>query len=61
MNQNQNERVDIFVTWCISTKAGLGYLEALEFPMQILLLRQLASVRTVNSQWGENGSRIQFL
>jgi hypothetical protein len=27
---NQNERVDIFVTWCIGTKAGLGYLEALE-------------------------------
>jgi hypothetical protein len=27
---------------------GLGYLEALELSMQILLLGQLASVRTVN-------------
>ncbi len=63
---NQNERVDtVFsyrgVTRCNGTKAGLGYLEALALSMQILLLGQLASVRTLNSQWGENGSMIQFL
>jgi hypothetical protein len=40
------------------TTAGLGYLEVLELSMQILLLGQLASVRTVDSQWGR---RIQFL
>ncbi len=33
--------------------AGLGYLEELKLFTQILLLGQLASVRTVNSQWGE--------
>ncbi len=32
--------------------AGLGNLEVLKLSMQILLLGQLASVRTVNSQWG---------
>jgi hypothetical protein len=40
------------------TTAGLGYLEVMELPMQILLLRQLASVLTVSSPWGR---RIQFL
>jgi hypothetical protein len=43
---------------CNGTTAGLGYLEVLELSMQILLLGQLASVRTVNFQWGR---RIQFL
>jgi hypothetical protein len=40
------------------TTAGLGYLEVLELYMEFLLLGQLASVRTVNSQWGR---RIEFL
>ncbi len=43
---------------CNGNTAGLGYLEALELSMQILLLGHLASVRTANSQWGR---RIQFL
>jgi hypothetical protein len=34
---------------CNNTNAGLGYLELLEMSKQILLLEQLASVRTVNS------------
>jgi hypothetical protein len=48
----------VSVQRCNGTIAGLGYLEVLELSMQILLLGQLASVRTVNSQWG---SRKQFL
>jgi hypothetical protein len=46
----------LLVQRCNGTTAGLGYLEVES--MQILLLGQLASVRTVNSQWGR---RIQFL
>jgi hypothetical protein len=38
---------------CNGTTAGLGYLKVLKLSMQILLLEQLASVRTVNFQWGE--------
>jgi hypothetical protein len=48
----------LLVQRCCGTTAGLSYLEVLELSMQILLLGQLASVRTVNSQWGR---RIQFL
>ena len=48
----------LLVQRCNGTTAGMGYLEVLELSMQILLLGQLASVRTVNSQWGR---RIQFL
>jgi hypothetical protein len=44
--------------WCKGTTAKLGYLEVLELFMEFLLLGQLASVRTVNSQWGR---RIEFL
>ncbi len=40
------------------TTAGLGYLKVLELSVQILFLGRLASVRSVNSQWGR---RIQFL
>jgi hypothetical protein len=45
-------------TECDGTTVGLGYLEVSELSMQILLVGQLASVGTVNSQWGR---RIQFL
>jgi hypothetical protein len=38
--------------------ARMGYLKVLELSKQILLLGLLASVRTVNSQWGR---RLQFL
>jgi hypothetical protein len=48
----------LLVQRCNGTSAGLGYLEVLDLSMQILLLGQLASFRTVNSQWGR---RIQFL
>jgi hypothetical protein len=48
----------LLVQRCNGTTAGLGYLEVLELSMQILLLGHVASVRTVNSQWGR---RIQFL
>jgi hypothetical protein len=48
----------LLVQRCNGTTAGLGYLEVLELSMQILLLGQLASVRSVNSQ---RGRRIQFL
>jgi hypothetical protein len=47
----------LLVQRCNGTTARLGYLEVLELSMQILLLGQLAGVRTVNSQWGR---RIQF-
>ncbi len=43
---------------CNGTTIGMGYLEVLEFSKQILILGQLASVRTVNSQWRR---RIQLL
>jgi hypothetical protein len=43
----------LLVQRCNGTTAGLGYLEVLELSMQILLLGQLASVRTVNSRTGE--------
>ncbi len=43
----------LWVQRCNGTTAGLGYLEVLELSMQILLLGQLASVQTVNSQWGK--------
>jgi hypothetical protein len=39
----------------------LGYLEVLELYKQINLLRQLASVRTVNSQWGRRLQLLQLL
>ncbi len=42
----------LLVQRCNGITAGLGYLEVLELPVQILLLGQLASVRTVNSLWG---------
>ncbi len=48
----------LWVQRCNGTTAVLGYLKVLELSMQILLLGQLASVHTVNSQWGR---RIQFL
>jgi hypothetical protein len=48
----------LLIQKCNGTTAGLGYLEVLELSMQILILGQLASVRTVNSHWER---RIQFL
>jgi hypothetical protein len=48
----------LLVQRCNGTTAWLGYLEVLELSMKILLLGQLASVCTVNSQWGR---RIQYL
>jgi hypothetical protein len=48
----------LLVQRCNGTTAGLGYLEVSELSTEILLLEQLAIVRTVNSQWGR---RIEFL
>jgi hypothetical protein len=45
---------------CNGTTVGLGYLKVLELSMEILLLGQLASVRTFNSQWGEKHGRRNF-
>ncbi len=45
-------KTPLLVQRCNGISAGMGYLEVLELSMQILLLGQLASVRTVNSQWG---------
>jgi hypothetical protein len=53
MNQNNNLILPpLLVQRCNGTTARLGYLEVLELSMQILLLGQLASVRTVNTNWG---------
>ncbi len=43
----------LLVQRCNGTTAGLGYLEVLELSMHILLLGQLASVRTATTNGGE--------
>jgi hypothetical protein len=57
-NLMSSHNFPLLVQRCNCTTAGLGYLEVLELSMRILLLGQLASVRTINSQ---SGRRIQFL
>jgi hypothetical protein len=46
------QTLDIYVSiqQCNGTTAGLGYLEVLSLSMEILLIGQLASVRTDNPQ-----------